>query len=143
MMRTGISATVSIARLVFIPPRDCAAILVQRQAPRNSYADNTKIQQTQIHHLNRQRRQGLQGNQWQSEPGCNHQIGALDDKACTLFSFASLASFAVNSFFWDKIRLLSPTGYERGQATLGNATAQPHKDFFYSHVRPESEDKLT
>ena len=31
-------------------------------------------------------------------PDAIHQIGDLDDKACTLFSFAFLASFAVNSF---------------------------------------------
>src|ERR1019366_1724810 len=35
------------------------------------------------------------GNQYQGEPGCNHQVGGLDDKACTLFSFASFASLAV------------------------------------------------
>ena len=35
-------------------------------------------------------------------PRCNHQIGDLDDKACALSSFASLASFAVNSFSQDR-----------------------------------------
>jgi hypothetical protein len=48
--------------------------------------------------LNRKGRKGRQGNQCQGEPGCNHQIGDLDDKACTLFSFASFASFAVQDW---------------------------------------------
>ncbi len=40
-------------------------------------------------------RKGREGNQTQVERECNNQVGDLDRKTCSLSSFASFASFAV------------------------------------------------